>query len=170
MAWYKPKHFKDNDFCLLKRNLSRQNFVFRLHFIKLRLTEIVMIMATEKKRQLQVAELIKRNFSVVMQNEGSYIYGGEPLVTVTQVKVSPDFSLAKIYLSVYNTEHKQGVILEMEEHIAHLRQALGARIRKQVRRIPNVAFYLDDTLDEMYRLRGLFGQLHEEEQMGEEEE
>lgn len=170
MAWYKPKHFKDNDFCLLKRNLSRQNFVFRLHFTKLRLTEIVMIMATEKKRQLQVAELIKRNFSVVMQNEGSYIYGAEPLVTVTQVKVSPDFSLAKIYLSVYNTEHKQGVILEMEEHTAHLRQALGARIRKQVRRIPDVAFYLDDTLDEMYRLRGLFGQLHEEEQMGEEEE
>jgi ribosome-binding factor A len=170
MAWYKPKHFKDNDFCLLKRNLSRQNFVFRLHFTKLRLTEIVMIMATEKKRQLQVAELIKRHFSVVMQNEGSYIYGAEPLVTVTQVKVSPDFSLAKIYLSVYNTEHKQGVILEMEEHTAHLRQALGARIRKQVRRIPDVAFYLDDTLDEMYRLRGLFGQLHEEEQMGEEEE
>jgi ribosome-binding factor A len=170
MAWSKPKHFKDNDFCLLKRNLSQQNFVFRLHFTKLRLTEIVMIMATEKKRQLQVAELIKRHFSVVMQNEGSYIYGAEPLVTVTQVKVSPDFSLAKIYLSVYNTEHKQGVILEMEEHTAHLRQALGARIRKQVRRIPDVAFYLDDTLDEMYRLRGLFGQLHEEEQMGEEEE
>jgi ribosome-binding factor A len=164
-----PKHFKDNNFCLQARNLWPQNFVFRLHFVKLRLIETGTNMATEKKRQLQVAELIKRHFSVVLQNEGGYIYGAEPLVTVTQVKVSPDFGLAKIYLSVYNIEHKQGVILEMEEHIPHLRQALAARIRKQIRRIPEIAFYLDDTLDEMYRLRSLFGQLHEEDQMGEEE-
>ncbi len=122
----------------------------------------------ETKRQLQVAELIKRHFSIVLQNEGSYVYGAEPLVTVTQVKVTPDFNLAKIYLSVYNTEHKQGVILELEEHIARLKQALSFRIRKQMRRIPDIAFFLDDTLDEMYRLRALFGRLHEEHQMGDE--
>ncbi|MCB9054041.1 MAG: 30S ribosome-binding factor RbfA [Lewinellaceae bacterium] len=124
----------------------------------------------ESKRQLQVAELIKRNFSVVLQNEGTYIYGAEPLVTVTKVKISPDFNLAKIYLSVYNTDHKQGVLLEMEEHLTRLKQSLTARIRKQVRRIPDIAFYLDDTLDEMYRLNELFNRLHEEGQIGEEEE
>ncbi|HQU59606.1 MAG: ribosome-binding factor A [Phaeodactylibacter sp.] len=120
----------------------------------------------ETKRQLQVAELIKRHFSVVLQNEGGYIYGPEPLVTITQVKMTPDFNLAKIYLSVYNIEHKQGVILEMEEHLTRLKQALAGRIRKQMRRIPDIAFYLDDTLDEMYRLRELFDQLHGNNQMG----
>jgi ribosome-binding factor A len=52
------------------------------------------------KRNLQVAELIKRHFSEVLQSEGGYVYGTEPLVTVTKVMVSPDFSQAKIYLSV----------------------------------------------------------------------
>ncbi len=60
-------------------------------------------MAKESKRQLQVAETIKRNFGIVLQQEGSYIYGSEVLVTVTSVKLTPDFSQAKIYLSVYNT-------------------------------------------------------------------
>ncbi|MCB0553510.1 MAG: 30S ribosome-binding factor RbfA [Phaeodactylibacter sp.] len=123
----------------------------------------------ESKRQLQVAELIKRNFSIVLQNEGSYIYGAEPLVTVTQVKITPDFNLAKIYLSIYNTEHKQGVLLELDEHLTRLKQSLMARIRKHVRRMPDIAFFLDDTLDEMYRLNELFNRLHEEDQMGEEE-
>lgn len=124
----------------------------------------------ETKRQLQVAETIKRHFSVILQNEGGYIYGSEPLVTVTQVKVTPDFSLAKIYLSVYNTENKQAVILHMDEHQSRLRQLLGTRVRKHMRRIPNVAFYLDDTLDEMYRLNELFSKLHNNNQMGEEGE
>ncbi|MCB0566613.1 MAG: 30S ribosome-binding factor RbfA [Phaeodactylibacter sp.] len=123
----------------------------------------------ESKRQLQIAELIKRNFSIVLQNEGSYIYGAEPLVTVTQVKITPDFNLAKIYLSIYNTEHKQGVLLELDEHLTRLKQSLMARIRRHVRRMPDIAFFLDDTLDEMYRLNELFNRLHEEDQMGEEE-
>ena len=123
----------------------------------------------ESKRQLQVAELIKRNFSIVLRDEGSYIYGAEPLVTVTQVKMTPDFNLAKIYLSVYNTDHKDGVLLVLEEHITRLKQLLTARIRRHVRRIPDIAFFLDDTLDEMYRLNELFNRLHEEDQMGEEE-
>jgi ribosome-binding factor A len=117
-------------------------------------------------RQQQTAEMIKRNFGLVLQAEGSYIYGNEVLVTVTNVKISPDFGLANIYLSVYNTENKQAVILEMEEQHGRLKQALGNRIKKHIRRIPEIAFYLDDTLDEMYRLKGLFDRLHEDDQMG----
>ncbi|NRB49576.1 MAG: 30S ribosome-binding factor RbfA [Saprospiraceae bacterium] len=123
----------------------------------------------ETKRQRQVAELVKRNFSMVLQQEGSYLYGPEPLVTVTGVKVSPDFGLAKIYLSIYNTENKQAVILQMEEEIVRLRQTLAQRIRKHVRRIPDIAFYIDDTLDEMYRVDALFDRLRKENQMGSED-
>lgn len=123
----------------------------------------------ETKRQRQVAELVKRNFSMVLQQEGSYLYGPEPLVTVTGVKVTPDFGLAKIYLSIYNTENKQAVILQMEEEVVRLRQALAHRIRKHVRRIPEVAFYIDDTLDEMYRVNALFDRLRKDNQMGDDE-
>ncbi len=113
------------------------------------------------KRQLQVAELLKRNFSAVLQSEGTYIYE-DALVTVTNVVVAPDLSLAKIYLSVYNTDNKQAVLLKLEEQHHRLKQVFSHRLRKQVRRIPDFRLYLDDTLDEMYRLNALFDRLDEE--------
>lgn len=123
----------------------------------------------ETKRQRQAAELIKRNFGIVLQNEGTNIYGAEPLVTVTSVKISPDLGLAKIYLSIFNTENKQGVMLAMDDELVRLRQSLAYRIRKHIRRIPEIALYSDDTLDEMYRVDDLFNRLYDEDQMGEEE-
>lgn len=124
----------------------------------------------ETIKQRQIGELVKRHFSLTLQEEGSYIYGTAPLVTVTSVKMSPDLSLAKIYLSVYNTENKQAVILEMEEEKSRLRQLLAGRLRRQVRRVPEIDFYLDDTLDEMARLQQLFDRLHEENAMGKDSE
>jgi len=113
--------------------------------------------------------MIKRNFSMVLQGEGSYIYD-DALVTVTNVIVSPDFGLAKIYLSVYNTQNKQAVLLKMEDQRHRLKQQFSIRVRKHMRRIPEIDFYLDDTLDEMYRLNALFDRLEDEDQMGSEEE
>jgi len=115
----------------------------------------------ETKRMRQVAELIKRNFGIVLQSQGGYIYGVEAFVTVTEVKMSPDFGIARIYLSVFNIDDKQNVILLMEQEYSRLRQELGNRLKRHVRRIPNLQFYLDDTLDEMYRLNNLFDGLDE---------
>ena len=111
------------------------------------------------KRQSQVASTIQRNFSIVLQQEGTYVYGVKPLVTVTSVVMTPDMGEAKIYLSVYNVEDKQTVILEIVENLTRLRQLLAQRIRKHVRRIPYISVYLDDTLDEMEALNELFNRL-----------
>lgn len=110
------------------------------------------------KRQEQVAELIKRNFGIVLQQEGSYIYGSA-FVTVTQVQVTPDLSQAKLYISVYNTEDKEAVLSMITKELRKLKQSLAYRIRKHVRRIPDIAVYLDDTLDEMYKLNEIFDNL-----------
>ena len=115
----------------------------------------------ETIKQRQVASLIQREFSVVLQNEGIYIYG-ETLVTVTRVRMSSDLGIAYIYLSVYNSLYKQEVIKEMWENLSRLRGGLGKRIRKQVRRIPVIKFYIDDTLDEMDNLNQLFNGLDTE--------
>jgi ribosome-binding factor A len=112
---------------------------------------------------------VRRHFSDVLQQEGRYIYDNV-LVTVTQVKMSPYLGLAKIYLSVYNTDNKQGVLLKLENEVVRLRQSFAHRVRRQMRRVPEIALYLDDTLDEMYRLNQLFDRLHDENQMGSEEE
>jgi ribosome-binding factor A len=124
----------------------------------------------ETKRQKQVAEVIKRNFGTLLTQEGSYFYGTEAFVTVTQVKMSPDLGIAKIYLSVFNVLDKQTVILEMENNLFQIKQSFYSKIRKQLRRMPELQFYLDDTLDEMYRLNNLFNKLHDNNQMGTEEE
>lgn len=115
---------------------------------------------------LQVGELIKRNISLVLQQEGQYVYGSQALVTVTNVKMSPDLGLAKIYLSIYNTENKQAVILQLDEAHYQIKSAFVQRVKRQLRRIPALNFYIDDTLDEMYRLNNLFNKLEADNQMG----
>jgi ribosome-binding factor A len=117
----------------------------------------------ETKRQLQVSELIKRNFSLVLQQEGVNIYGAKPMVSITNVIVSPDLSLAKIYISVFNTEHKQEPLLLMQEEKSRLKNALARRIRSAVRIMPEIDFFLDDTLDEMYRIDDLFRRINDDE-------
>jgi ribosome-binding factor A len=113
----------------------------------------------ETKRQLQIGELIKRNFSAVLQQEGRYVYGNI-LVSVTKAMISPDMSQAKIYLSVYGAEDKEDVIIKMEENIHTLKSNLVQRIKKHVRRIPEIYFFLDDTVDEMYRIDELLRKIN----------
>lgn len=123
----------------------------------------------ESKRQLQVAEMVKRHFSIVMMEEGTYIYGSGIMVTVTSVKMTPDLSMAKIYLSVFNTDNKQAVMLQLEDELRRLHQGLAVRLRKHLRRMPDISLFLDDTLDEMYRIDSMFDQLYKDNQMGSEE-
>ena len=118
------------------------------------------------KRQLQVGELIRRNMGIVLQQEGGYLYGFQTLVSVTTVKMSPDLSQAKIYLSVFNTENKQEPLLMVNEELVKLRQLLGQRIKKHVRIIPHIAFYLDDTFDEMFKIDDMMRKLQADGQMG----
>ncbi|SRR6056297_167740 len=124
----------------------------------------------ESIRQKQVAETVKRHFSIVLQQEANYMTSEPALITVTNVKMTPDLSIAKVYLSIYNTENKQETLLELEDNMARLRQALGARLRNHVRRIPELDLFIDDTLDEMYRLNALFDKLEDENQMGSDSE
>ena len=114
----------------------------------------------QSKKQKQVAAIVQSEFSNVLLQEGSFIYGVEPLVTVTNVRMSADLGIAYIYVSVYNAPYKQEVVKELWENLAYLRGLLGKRIRKQVRRIPRIKFFIDDTLDEVEHIDHLFNQLN----------
>jgi len=125
----------------------------------------------ESKRQLQTAETIRRHFGSVLIQEGSYIYGAGPFVTVTKVYVTPDISQAKIYLSVFNVEDKDAVIEKVRDNVHNLKKNLAHRIKRHVRRIPEIAFYNDETIDEMYRVNKLLDDAHKSDAQirGEEE-
>jgi ribosome-binding factor A len=141
-----------------------------LHFFYKTIARIILIDNNFEKmgsvKQKQTESMLQREMSMVLQQEGGYIYGTQALVTVTGVKLSPDFGEAKFYLSVFNIEDKQSVILHLDDDLVRMRQLLAGRIRKKVRRIPTVSFFLDDTLDEMYRLNSLFDRIGTDEDNG----
>jgi ribosome-binding factor A len=110
-------------------------------------------------RKQQTESMLQREMSTVLRQEGAYIYGSQALVTVTSVILSPDFGEDKFYLSVFNIEDKPNVSIELDDNMTRVRQQLASRIRKKIRRVPRISFYLDDTLDEMYRLNQLFDQI-----------
>lgn len=112
-------------------------------------------------RQKQVGELIRRFFGMILTEEGGNIYGRGKLVTVTDVVMTPDLLVAKIYISVYGTEDKPEVILQLEDSHTLLRQALAGKIGKQMRRMPDIEFFLDDTVDEMFRVDDLLNRVSE---------
>jgi len=126
------------------------------------------IIVKETKRQLQTGELIKRNFGQVLMMEGRYIYQ-DALVTVTQVRMSPDLGIARIYVSVFNADNKEEIVKKLRSNMWRLKTGLVQRIRKHVRRIPHLDIYLDETLDEMWHLNTVFNDLRSKNQMGEEE-
>jgi ribosome-binding factor A len=117
----------------------------------------------ESIRQKQVAELLRRYFGMILTEEGSNIYGRDKLVTVANVRMTPDLLVANLYISVYGTENKQEVILEMEENAPRLHQALVRKVGKQMRRMPELVFHLDDTVDEMYRVEALLNRVESDD-------
>ena len=69
------------------------------------------------------------------------------LVSVSAVRVSPDLSVAKVYLSIFPTEKAEQLLEAIESNKKTIRYDLGQRVRMQLRRIPELIFYLDDSLD-----------------------
>ncbi len=103
-------------------------------------------------KQNKVSKLIQTVMADIFQKKGFSAYGGA-MISVPQVRISPDLSYAKIYISVFATKHTKEEILEMvNQDVKNLRFELGKRIRNQVRIIPEIKFFIDDTLDHIEKI------------------
>ena len=120
------------------------NFV--LIFLKKQYTSTM-----DTTRQLKVSRLIQKEIGEIFQRE-TRIFFGTALITVTQVRVSPDLSIAKIYVSLFNVPDTQVLLKLIQVHTKEIRIKLSERIKKQVRIIPNLVFFLDDSLDYAMRI------------------
>lgn len=97
-------------------------------------------------RQNKVARLIQRDLSEMFQQEcKEYALGA--MLSITTVRVSPDLSYAKIYVSIFPNSRVESVIKSLEEHNKSIRFILGKKIGKQTRIIPELRFFVDDSLD-----------------------
>jgi ribosome-binding factor A len=108
----------------------------------------------DSTRQLKVARLVQKEIADIFMREGKN-YFGNALITVTAVRISPDLSFAKIYLSLYGTKDRNALFESIKEHQSEIRRNLGQRIKKQVRIIPEINFYIDDTMDYAARINEL---------------
>lgn len=112
-------------------------------------------------RQQQIEKLIQRELSVLFQKQGFSIWKSA-LVTITGAKVTPDLSVVRVYVSIYNAKDKQVILNEISEHKSEIRHQLGRAV-SQLKRIPDLEFYLDETLDEVYKMEELFKKIREQD-------
>ncbi len=94
----------------------------------------------------KIGALIKRELSMIFQQNMNTMFSGM-MITVTSVRVSPDMGLAKAYLSFFPTEKKEAGLKIVDEKKMHIRKILGDSVGKQIRKIPELSFYIDDSLD-----------------------
>jgi ribosome-binding factor A len=125
--------------------------------------------AMESKRQQKVARQLQRDLSEIFQRDVPHLFNGA-FITVTSVRVSPDLSVARVYLSFLATKNKQLLLESIQEKGKVLRQHLGERVRHQLRIVPEVSFYLDDTADYADKMDKLFAGLEIPPETDEEEE
>ena len=100
----------------------------------------------ESTRQQKFSRLIQKELADIFQRETSHLFSGV-YISVTTVRVSPDLGLAKVYLSLMITKDPKATMAEIKAQTKSIRHLLAQRIKKQVRIIPELQFFLDDTAE-----------------------
>jgi ribosome-binding factor A len=117
----------------------------------------------DSRRQLKVSNLLQEVFSQLLITQiKPYLLGA--FTTLTHVRVTSDLSLARFNISIMGYENKQEVIDNLKLHVSEIRKILGNNMRHDLRKIPELEFYLDETLDYVDNINQLFDKIKEEEQ------
>ena len=103
-------------------------------------------MEGQSTRQQKVSRELQRYLAELLRSKGMAYFGGA-MVTVSEVRISPDLSIAKVYVSVFPSNGQEEVMKQLEDEKKHLRGELGHLVAKQLRIVPDLDFYLDTTLD-----------------------
>ncbi len=103
-------------------------------------------MEIESTRQQKIAKQIQKDIADIFQRDMRELFKGI-LLTVTAVRVSPDFSYAKIYVSVFPFDRNEELLATLKKENWAIRKALGSRIKHQIKSVPEIDFFLDDSLE-----------------------
>ena len=100
----------------------------------------------ESTRQKKVSRLIQKELADIFLKKGNEFAHGK-LVSITRVRVSPDLSFTKIYISIFPATNQDGILQAIHDHSSKIRFYLGQKVRSQLRIVPDIAFHIDDSLD-----------------------
>ncbi|MEO7446418.1 MAG: 30S ribosome-binding factor RbfA [Ferruginibacter sp.] len=116
----------------------------------------------EGKRQKQVAAVLEQELNDIFQRLGlNMLEGG--MVSISSVKITPDLFDARIYLSLFQVKDPVDTLKKIEERAWEIKRELAARVRHQLRSIPQLSFYIDDTLEYVDKMEKIFKELKEED-------
>lgn len=112
----------------------------------------------DSTRQLKFARLIQKELGEMLQRDTKSLLEGA-FITLTKVKVTPDLGVARIYVSFLMVKDKNASLQNLVDQTKVIRKMLGERIRKQVRVIPELEFFLDENLDYADKMDKIFSKL-----------
>ena len=104
----------------------------------------------QETRQNKIARLLQKELSLIFQEQTRSMHG--VMVSVTRTKISPDLSICTAYLSIFPSERGEELIQNITRNEKQIRYELGTRVRHQMRIIPELRFFIDDSLDYIDRI------------------
>ena len=107
----------------------------------------------ETTRQNKISRLLQKELSEIFLLQTKAMPG--VLVSVSAVRISPDMSIARVYLSVFPSEKAEEIVKNVNDNMKTIRYELGTRIRHQLRIIPELKFFVDDSLDYIEKIDSL---------------
>lgn len=120
----------------------------RLNGVFISLTNIFSLM--QETRQNRIARLLQKELSLIFQSQTRMMHG--TMVSVTRCRISPDLSICTAYLSVFPSDKGEELLNNITANEKTIRYELGTRVRNQLRIIPELRFFIDDTLDYLERI------------------
>jgi ribosome-binding factor A len=115
----------------------------------------------EGKRQKQIAGLLNEEMNGIFQRMGLSMIGGG-MVSISSVKVTPDLLEARFYLSFFQVQDLPAAMKKIEDRHHEIKKELAGKVRHQLRSIPVLKFFQDDTLDHVFKMEELFKKIEEE--------
>lgn len=100
----------------------------------------------ESTRQKKVSRLIQKELADIFIRRGSELSHGS-LVSITKVRISPDLSSARVYISIFPAKNQEEILKSVQAHNSKIRFDLGQKVRSQLRIVPEITYLIDDSLD-----------------------
>ena len=100
----------------------------------------------ESTRQNKISRLLQKDLSEIFQMESRNLFQGR-MISVTRVRISPDLGLARVYLSIFPSGEAEVILKMVKVQTKNMRRLLGNRVGKQLRVVPSLTFFIDDSLD-----------------------
>lgn len=123
--------------------------------------QIMQRIMQETKRQKQVAGLLNEELNTIFQKLGLNMMEGG-MVSIASVKITPDLLEARVYLSFFKIKDEKGALKKVEDNHHYIKKELAAAVRHQLRNIPTLKFFADDTLVQVFRMEELFKKIDDE--------